>query len=225
MFQYHHIPLDSEQEFVDRATAEIEQAIADAIEERGTCVLGLSGGSTPRPIYEELGKLVAVEWDKVTVFLVDERYVLPDHKESNQRLVRETLLTNANVGNVIFPDTSLLLEECVDDYERRLPNEVDIVTLGLGEDGHIASLFPGDVGALEERNKHVLHAQTDTFAIHDRITVTLSVLRSARSAFFFLKGEGKKKIFEEVLSANVNSMKYPAHALLQSGRTTWLTVW
>src|SRR3989338_1543921 len=96
-FDYKHITVDSEAEFIDRSSAELEQAISDAIEEKGKCILGLSGGKTPRPIYEALGKLKAIEWDKVTIFLVDERYVPEDDEESNQSLVRETLLANAPI--------------------------------------------------------------------------------------------------------------------------------
>ena len=240
-FHYHHIPLESEEEFVDKATAELEQMILDAIEKRGKCVLGLSGGSTPRAIYTALGELKIIEWEKVTIFLVDDRYVPADHDESNQKLVRETLLSNASIpeSQIIFPDTSLALEECIEDYDHRigqlLSDDIDVIVLGMGEDGHIASLFPGDIDALLEgvkpgghaprKDRSVIHTTTDRFAIRDRITVSLPVLTGAGKTLFLLKGDGKKKIFAEVLSANVDPMEYPAHALLETGRTVWLTYW
>ncbi len=256
-FTFRHIPLDSVQEFIDRATAELEQAICDATEDHGSCVMGLSGGSTPRPIYEELGKLVAVEWDKVKIFLVDERYVPSSDERSNQRLVRETLLKNAAIAEhqIVFPDTGLDLGECVEEYEGKLEgcsavspldtsldastvlstgtpfgllgttrgDTADIVVLGLGQDGHIASLFPGDRDAIMNRDKNVIHTQTDEFDVRDRITVTMPVLESAKHQFFFLKGKGKEKIFDEVMEAEEDPIKYPAHAILKSGRTTWVT--
>ena len=248
-FTCRHIPLDSAQEFVDRATAELEQVICDAIEEKGKCVIGLSGGSTPRPIYEELGKLVAVEWDKVTIFLVDERYVPADDERSNQQLVRETLLKNAKIPEhqVVFPDTELPLDECVEEYEGMVEgcaakspldtsldtpsgllgttrgDVADIVILGLGPDGHIASIFPGDRDAILTRDKNVIHTQTDEFDVRDRITVTMPVLESAAHQFFFMNGKSKEKIFEEVMEAQEDPIKYPAHALLKSGCTTWVT--
>ena len=240
-FTFRHIPLDSEQEFVDRATAELEQAICDAIEERGKCVMGLSGGSTPRPIYEALGELVAVEWDKVTIFLVDERYVPADDERSNQNLVHETLLKNAPIpeNQIVFPDTGLLLGDCVDGYGGMVEelggsvgalhatplrsHSIDIVVLGLGPDGHIASLFPGDRDAILNRDQNVIHTQTDEFDVRDRITVTMPALESAKHQFFFLNGKGKQKIFDEVMQAQEDPIKYPAHALLKSGCTTWVT--
>jgi|SRR3990167_1886655 len=230
-FDYKHITVDSEAEFIDRSSAELEQAILDAIEEKGKCILGLSGGSTPKPIYEALGKLKAIEWHKVTIFLVDERYVPADHNESNQRMIRETLLKNSSIPEhqVIFPDTSLDLEECIEDYDFRIDQlmeeGIDIMALGMGEDGHIASLFPGDIDAILEAEKKVIHTRTKKFAIEDRITVTLPVLTSAGKQFFFLQGSKKKKIFAEVLSENEDPVEYPAHALLQTEKTVWVTQW
>jgi len=252
-FDYRHIPVDSEAEFIDRSSAELEQAILDAIEDKGKCTIGLSGGSTPRPIYEALGKLKAIEWHKVTVFLVDERFVPDDHEESNQKMVRETLLKHASIpeSQIVFPDTTLDLEECIEDYDFRIgqiidgasrfdtprgggatqrDTPIDVVALGLGEDGHIASLFPGDIDAILEKDKRVIHTTTPrprsgqalTFVVKDRITVTLPVLEDARQ-FFFLKGKGKKKIFAEVLSENEDPVEYPAHALLAAGKTVWIT--
>ena len=236
-FEYKHIPVQSEAEFIDRSSAELEQAILDAIEEKGKCIIGLSGGSTPKPIYEALGKLKAIEWHKVTIFLVDERYVPANHEESNQKMIRETLLQNAKIPEhqIIFPDTSLDLEECIEDYDFRIDqlmsDGIDAVALGLGEDGHIASLFPSDIDAILEEEKCVIHTttprprsgQAPTFAIKDRITVTLPVLGSADKQFFFLKGKNKKKIFAEVLSENEDPVEYPAHALLAAGKTVWIT--
>lgn len=228
-FEYRHIPVESGAEFADRSSAELEQAICDAIDEKGKCIIGLSGGSTPRPIYEALGKLKAIEWHKVSIFLVDERYVPAEHEESNQKMIRETLLQNAPVPEhqIIFPDTSLDLEECIDEYDSRvdqlMSDGIDAVALGLGEDGHIASLFPSDIDAILEKEKRVIHTTTDTFAIKDRITVTLPVLWSAGKQFFFLKGKNKKKIFAEVLSENEDPVEYPAHALLAAGKTVWIT--
>jgi len=231
MFHYRHIPVKSAPEFIDRSSVELEQAILDAIEEKGRCILGLSGGSTPRPIYEALGKLKAIEWHKVTVFLVDERYVPENHAESNQNMIQGTLLKHASIPErqIIFPDTSLEFEECVEDYDFRidqlLQDGIDVVALGLGEDGHIASLFPGDIDAILEKEKVVLHSTTDTFVIKDRITVTLPVLQSAQRTFFFLMGAKKKKIFAEVISENEDPVEYPAHALLATGNTVWVTQW
>ncbi len=231
-FQYEHIQAATEEEFVLKSTEVLEQTILDAVREKGVCTLGLSGGSTPRAIYTALGKSKEIDWAKVTVFLIDERYVPSDQKDSNEHLIRETLLKHAKIPpeNLIFPDTALPLDLCVQNYEERLQNVLqeggpDIVVLGLGEDGHIASLFPGDVDAILEQMRTVLHTQTDQFAIRDRITVTLPILTHAETQVFLLKGEEKKKIFAETVSANTDPIEHPAHALLETGRTVWVTQW
>ncbi len=229
-FDYKHIQAATEEEFVSKSTELLEKAILDAIGKNGVCTLGLSGGSTPRATYTRLGASKNIDWSAVAIFLVDERYVPPDHKESNARLVRETLLHSAKIpeNQIIFPEVTLPLDACVQRYEKRLAalfrvGYPDVVLLGLGEDGHIASLFPGDVDALLERERNVLHTQTDHFAVRDRITLTLPVLTSAETPLFLLKGEGKKKIFAETLSENTDPIEYPAHALLEAGRTVWVT--
>ena len=225
-FAHEHIQATSEKDFEQKCVGLLQRAIESAIVERGKCVLGLSGGSTPQAVYEVLGEK-NIDWSKVTIFLVDDRYVPADHEDSNQKLVQETLLKSAKVGEIIFPDTSLPLPECIADYDQKIAalESIDIVTLGLGEDGHIASLFPGDMDALLEEKKSVMHTMTDHFAVKDRITVTLPVLTRAYSQIFFLRGKGKKEIFGEMQAANTDPIEYPAHALLETGKTHWVTHW
>ncbi|MBT3834797.1 6-phosphogluconolactonase [Candidatus Peribacteria bacterium] len=221
-FQFQKIEADSEDIFVNESIALLTNKINKCISEKGECSLGLSGGSTPRKVYEELGKQ-DIDWSKVIVFLVDDRYVPRDHEDSNQKLVDETLLKNAE-PKIIFPDTSLEIEKCIEDYEKRLPSEADIVVLGMGGDGHIASLFPGDIDALTEENKKVLHTTTDSFAVKDRITVTMPFLKSAGTIIFLIKGEDKVKVFNKMTSANVDIIEYPAHGALSTGRTIWIAL-
>ena len=231
-FQYEHLEAKTEEEFVSLAILRLTEAMQSAIAKNDRCTLGLSGGSTPRDLYSALGSSKKIDWSKVHLFLVDERHVPPDHKDNNQRLVRETLLTHANIpaAHLHFPDTTLPIDQCIQRYEEDLQGLFkaegpDIVVLGLGPDGHIASLFPGDIDALLEKEKLVLHTTTDRFAVHDRITVTLPLLARASLPLFLLKGEEKKKIFAETLSANIDPIEHPAHALLDTGKTVLLTFW
>ena len=231
-FHYDHLQASTEEEFVSLATLRLTEAMQSAITQHGRCTIGLSGGSTPRDLYSALGSSKKIDWTKVHLFLVDERHVPLDHKDSNQRLVRETLLMQAKIppAHFLFPDTTLPIDQCVGEYEtevRELFRDAgpDIVILGLGPDGHIASLFPGDIDALLEQEHDVLHTTTDHFAVHDRITVTLPLLTRASLPLFLLKGEEKKKIFAETLSANIDPIEHPAHALLETGKTVWVTFW
>ncbi|MFH1670295.1 MAG: 6-phosphogluconolactonase [Patescibacteria group bacterium] len=228
-----YLKTQSEVDFINSGVHILKESIQDAISKRGECMLGLSGGSTPRPIYELLGK-EEIDWSKVTIFLVDERYVPPDDDKSNQKMVHETLLKSATIpeSNIIFPDATLPLEECVLDYTSKFKKMIDaqgylpdIVTLGLGEDGHIASLFPPVSDAALSDQHFVLHTQTDRFDVKDRITLTLNVIASAQNHIFFLKGEGKKKVWEAMSESKEDERRWPAKRVLESEGTMVVTLW
>lgn len=139
-------------------------------------LVGLSGGTTPRPIYtaiSQLAKSTVIDWSKVLIFLVDERYIPETHPESNTRMIRETLFSEASFPekNFIHPNTTLPLEECRADYEAALGSILSLscptlVTLGLGNDGHTASWFPplSDEDCMHsndaERLVHITHTDT-----------------------------------------------------------------
>jgi 6-phosphogluconolactonase/glucosamine-6-phosphate isomerase/deaminase len=101
---------------------------------------------------------------------------------------------------------------------------VEIVTLGLGEDGHIASLFP-PLNDLAFGEKLVIHTQTDRFAVKDRISVTMHLLQDARSHIFFLKGAGKKKVWDEMMGSDEEEQRWPAKAILELERSTVVGMW
>ncbi|MBI3332313.1 6-phosphogluconolactonase, partial [Candidatus Peregrinibacteria bacterium] len=115
MKDYPVIVSGDEDAFVQSAKDFLEREIVSAIQKNGRAVIGLSGGSTPRPIYEALGKSRLIDWSKVWIFLVDDRYIRPDDPKSNQFLLRSTLLKNAAIpeSQIIFPDVSLPLPECI----------------------------------------------------------------------------------------------------------------
>jgi len=220
MYTYNLIETSGNAEFTAQSVVILQQKILNAIEQYDSCILGLSGGSTPRPVYEELGQRSDIDWQKVQLFLVDERYVPPDHAESNQKLVRDTLLKHADVppDQCYFPDTSLGIEDCVLAYARSFVDlfaarPPDVMVLGLGPDGHTASLFPplpkeafGEVLAL--------HTTTDTFAVHDRITVSPLVLMAAQAHLLLLQGEEKRRVFEECVHAELSPTRWPLHVVL-----------
>ncbi len=205
--------------FTQEACTLMREAIVQAIAERGRAVIGLSGGSTPGPVYEALGKEQGIEWGKVWIFLCDDRHIRADDPKSNQFLLRSTLLKNAPVpdSHLIFPDTSLSHQECVDLYDRHLTDllkkgPADLVTLGMGDDGHIASLFP-PLADEAFGPRHAIMNFTDKFDVHERISVTLPVLSEARQKLFLLKGESKKKVWEEMTTDKKGPNRWPAKAL------------
>lgn len=223
--QYERIQV-SEKEFASTAVKWITEKITDAIKQRGVCVIGLSGGSTPGPIYEALGKEAAIDFSKVYIFAVDERYISKDDKDSNHNLVTRTLLSNAKVPQhqIIFPHTTLPLDECIKDYEKRLKevfdkHGIDIVTLGVGPDGHIASLFPPVLKEAFEPKNIVLHTTTKQFAVFDRISTTIPVLKSAKRQVFFLKGKDKVEMWDGMISEWFKPERWPAHEILATKKS------
>jgi 6-phosphogluconolactonase len=218
----------NEADFRRQATQWLEEQMRRAIEERERCVLGLSGGSTPKVIYLELGKSEKIDWQKVWIFLVDDRHITPNHPDSNQYLIHTTLCATdrVSIDHLIFPDPTLPHEECAKDYARRLEpilgkgKAADIVTLGMGDDGHIASLFPpvpeqGFGPAL------TIATTTDHFAVPQRISVTMPVLTNAHARLFLLKGEGKRLTWNDMMESKKDRRRWPAKGLLDE-RTTVL---
>lgn len=233
---YARIITENEEEFVQGSVIVLSSLINAAILQNGACLLGLSGGSTPKKIYEELGQSDEIDWSKVWVCLVDERYIAADNEDSNQKLVRETLLKNANIPeeNLLFPDTSLPIIECVEQYNTALSNvKPDVITLGLGEDGHTASLFPPVMEQAFDRTKHAIHTTTPStssgqathFAVHDRITMTMPTIARAGSKIFLLKGDAKKAVWEEMEESTEGKERWPAKGVIQSGSVTLIAEW
>ncbi len=220
---YELIETTSDSDFTHRTVELLTERINSAITTYEECIIGLSGGSTPRPIYEALGRQ-QIEWAKVSIFLIDERYVPADHKDSNQKLVRETLLANAHIpaSNIVFPDCTLPLDECIRDYDGKLhalwnDHLTDINILGMGPDGHIASLFPSVAAHHLDDTSLVAHTTTDTFAVHDRITLTLNPICAAASQIFLLKGADKKQVWDEMIASKDDESRWPAKRVIETG--------
>ncbi|UPA22654.1 6-phosphogluconolactonase [Candidatus Peribacteria bacterium] len=230
---YAHLPATSDSDFTQKAVEWISHRMKRAIADRGQCIIGLSGGSTPRPVYSALGR-EDIDWSKVFVHLVDERYVPATHQDSNQRLVRDTLLMHAQIpdAQLIFPDTSLPIEECVQDYEGQVhalwaENLTDVMVLGMGDDGHIASLFPPLLPHMMDETRIVIHTTTDRFVIHDRITLTLNPIASAHSTVFLLTGADKKRTWTEMLASTEDETRWPVKELFQEDEAdvAAITLW
>ncbi|TSC80573.1 MAG: 6-phosphogluconolactonase [Candidatus Peregrinibacteria bacterium Gr01-1014_25] len=199
------------------------------ITDHGRCTIGLSGGSTPRPVYEILGKAAGIDWSAVTVFLVDDRCVRADSPHSNQFLLRSTLLRAAPIpeSQVLFPDPSLAPDDSAEEYGRVLApivtRGIDAVVLGLGADGHIASLFP-PVPDTAAGPALVIATHTDRFDIPQRISVTLPVLTSAREAVVLL-GKDKKSAWEELRANEEDWHRWPLKAVTEKVETTAVLGW
>ena len=191
-----------------------------AVAESGRFAVALAGGNTPRGVYELLAKEPAgkLPWDKIHLFFGDERHVPPDHPDSNYRMVRETLvgkvpIPEANVHRVRAemdaPTPASQYESTLREFFHLQPGEwprFDLILLGMGDDGHTASLFPGSP-ALQEASRLVVANPTTLKG--DRITLTLPVLNHAANVIFLVSGAGKAPIMQSAF-ASANGTRFPA---------------
>lgn len=211
--------------FIAEGHAAVCAAILKSIAAHDRCILGLSGGKTPAAIYSALGKDTSIDWSKVHIFLCDERYVPPSHEDSNQRMVRMTLLAHAAIPaeHLHFPITTLPIDECIAAYDKDLTSllthNADVVTLGIGGDGHTASLFP-PLPQEAFGPSRVIHTETISFAVKDRISVTLPVLTDARERILMLRGRDKIETWQEMTVDGADERFWPLKAVMETGPVT-----
>ena len=164
-------------------------AIAQALQE-GSRTLVLAGGTTPARCYELLANL-EVEWGRVTVLFGDERCVPPDHPDSNYRMARETLLDKVAPATVHRMPAELGPDEGAKEYASKALMPLDVVVLGIGEDGHTASLFPGH--PVLEAKGLVAGVRNSPKPPPERVTLTMPALQGARQVIILATGAGKAK--------------------------------
>jgi len=213
----------SPEEFRRLGAESIGKKIASAVQARGRCALALSGGSTPGPVYEELGTSDLAElipWAQVEIFFADERAVPADHPDSNYRLVKETLLKAhpEAVGQAYrMPADAPDRVEAAKRYGRRLPDPLDVLVLGMGPDGHTASLFPGSA-ALDETEARVVPV-TAPKPPPQRMTITPAVISRSRSIVMLVSGAEKAPMVARALSGIVDPKSVPAQL---ARRALWI---
>jgi 6-phosphogluconolactonase len=223
-----------------QAAERIIQAAAQAIEERGRFMVALAGGSTPEKTYTLLAQpacLPRIDWGKTYLFFGDERFVPPDDPRSNYGMVRRTLLASVPVpADHLFPvptdrDTA---DACASAYagilravfgatDPRRPPRFDLILLGLGDDGHTASLFP-HAASLAVEDRWVVASPPGTLPPPiDRITLTFPVLNAAREVIFLVSGEKKAAVLQELLEGLPSREQRPASGVHpDDGALIWL---
>ncbi len=211
---------NSEKEFYETALEDLTLSIKEVLQSKRHCVLGLAGGGTPRKLYELLAG-ETLPWNNIIFLLTDERYVPSDDSDSNLKMIRSALLNHISVppGNLIAFDTSLPPDSCVKEMSRKLSSLnrsplIDILILGVGEDGHIASLFDADLTALQS-NHYADLATAKGYTSEKRLTLTLKSLLGSGKTFLLLKGENKKRIFEEIKTGATGHI--PLKKILENG--------
>ena len=217
------VVVENPADFRRRAAETLARRIQSAILARGTCSLALSGGSTPGPVYEELGNsdlAELVSWPQLQIFFADERAVPMDHPDSNYKLVLDTLLRKHPevVGQTFrMPADAPDREQAAKRYARRLPDPIDVLVLGIGPDGHTASLFPGSA-AIDERDQRVV-AVTAPKPPPERMTITPAVIERARSILMLASGAEKAAAVARAISGLFDFKAAPAQL---ARRATWI---
>jgi 6-phosphogluconolactonase len=209
---------------------DVPRAFSDAVREAFAArpgprfALVLSGGPTAQECYERLATFEGIDWGVVDVYVGDERVVPPDDEDANQHLIKEALLDRVGpVGSFSPMPTLGPVDECVAAYQRTMSDLVtgpgiDLVHLGMGPDGHTASLFPG-AATLDAAPGVLVMATEDPNGVnpHPRLTLTLPAINSARTAVFTVAGASKAT----AVAALVRGDDLPA-ARVHAGRTLWL---
>ncbi len=194
--------------------------------------VALSGGSTPKLLYELLANpnepfREQIAWKRTYFFFGDERNVPPDHPDSNYRLVSEAMFSHAPRTNVFRIPGEKPAAQAAKEYEDILEElfdedvpDLDLIFLGLGEDGHTASLFPHS-SALKETERLVVAPWVEKFNSY-RITMTLPVLNNGKSVVFLVTGAAKAEILRDVIKTDKKPELYPAQAISPtSGVVSW----
>jgi 6-phosphogluconolactonase len=220
----------------ERAAQHFVRLVRHAIEDSGRFTVALSGGSTPKALYTRLAApdvAQQIDWKRIQLFWGDERCVHPDHPDSNYRMVRDTLLAHVSIAaeNVHRmagekdPQTAAL------DYEAELRRvfrltgsalpRFDLILLGLGEDGHTASLFPKS-HALNDAEPLVASVYVERLKGH-RLTLTLPVLNEGAEVVFLIAGSSKAEIVKKLLTDSTSAADYPAARVQpRNGNLTWM---
>ena len=193
--------------FVDAAAADVVELMAEAIAARGACRIALGGGSTPKPVYERIaqaGLEERIDWARVHIYFGDERCVPPEHEASNYRMAKEAMIDRiAPAPRVHRIAGEQPPAEAARAYAAELGDTpLDICLLGMGGDGHTASLFPGRPEAAE-RSARVVAARSPV-APFERVSLTLRAINEARAVRFWVTGGDKAarvaEVFREIAS-------------------------
>ena len=222
------------QRFVEGAADFIVELATQAIAERGRFTIALSGGGTPRPIYARLataGFGERLDWSRTHLFFGDERCVPPEDPRSNYRMVRETLLDQVSLP----PDNIHRIQGEIDPaqaaliYEQELHRlfrtasfpAFDLICLGMGDNGHTASLFPG-TAALREQTRWVVPQYVEVMSAW-RVTLTAPLINAARNLVFLVEGAGKAEMLQRVLEGPYQPDVLPAQLIQPvNGQLHWL---
>ncbi|MGF1674746.1 MAG: 6-phosphogluconolactonase [Rivularia sp. (in: cyanobacteria)] len=215
---------------VERALFLILSKVEPSIQQRGRFTIALSGGSTPKPLYEALSQQ-QLPWDKIHVLWGDERYVAPDHPDSNELMARNAWLDKVDIPaeNIhAMPTDAAEPAQAAQQYEQHLHElfnssegefpAIDVILLGMGDDAHTASLFP-NTEALKVTDKLITVGNKDSSV---RLTFTYPFINAAECVIFLVSGENKRPALAQVFSPTASETTYPSRLIQPQKELWWL---
>lgn len=218
------------------AAEELIQLAVNAVEARGVFRIALSGGSTPKTLYSKLScdndLKKQMPWQNTHFFWSDERTVPPDHQDSNYRMVQEALFKHVDVSETQIHRIHAEAEDpnrAAEEYEKEIRQhfdvkppsipQFDLILLGMGPDGHTASLFPG-TEALKEQKRLIVSNWVSKFNTH-RITFTVPLINHAANVMFLVCGEDKAAALKAVIDGHPDPEVYPSQLIKPEGELIW----
>lgn len=229
MFTLNKYP--NSQLLIEDLTAHIVKELQQAINNKGHASIAVSGGKTPIPLFKLLSQQ-DLEWHNVFITLVDDRWVDDTDDASNEKLVLTYLLQNkAKLANFVglknSCDNPFDGAEITDKILNKIPMPFDVLILGMGEDGHTASIFPGAanlMAGLDMKSGRKVVGMTPLTAPLDRITLTLPTILDSQNIYLHLVGESKMQVLEQAEKGDdINQM--PIRAILQQNKVNVIGFW
>jgi 6-phosphogluconolactonase len=216
--------VENERELAERGAERFAAIVGAAAREHGRAIVSLTGGSTPKAMYATLARdATSVPWDHVQLFWGDERAVPPDHADSNYGMAHAALLAHVPIpsANVHRMRGELAAEEAARAYELELMGTFDLMLLGVGEDAHIASIFPGSP-VLDERARKTAAPWVPHLTAY-RITLTPPALLDSRRIVMLVSGAKKAAAVKAAIEEHEDVKRWPAQLLRAAGaRVEWI---
>lgn len=216
----------TQQEVAKRVAKEFILFVNKELESKESISVAFSGGSTPNLLFMELGSIInrkKIPWDNVHIFQVDERWVPKDHKDNNFKKLKHYLIDKIAIPEENIhpmPVTEEKEETCRKNYELEVKlvlgndnPEFDLILLGMGEDGHTASIFPGNSGKGPIESTNFVEIPFVEKLSSLRMTLTAKVLLNSKNVWILITGQKKADILHKVFTSSYNPEKYPIHIL------------